>query len=277
MSAMTPQAATAPVSVVIPCWRSAGTIRRAVDSALQQTRPPAEILLIDDASDDDGATRCVLHGMRAAHRANVPRLKVIELERNTGPGGARNAGWDGATQPYVAFLDADDAWHPRKLEIQTRWMDARPHVALSGHGSVHATSPDVPVIAADPPARAVSTRDMLISNRFPARSVMLRRELPFRFRGKRYAEDYLLWLEIVCAGHEAWRLDAPLAFHFRPEFAPGGYSGQLWIHERRELNALTAMLGGRRIGLMPYTLAASWSFAKYLRRVAIHVARRGRG
>ncbi|MHB1099234.1 MAG: glycosyltransferase family 2 protein, partial [Burkholderiales bacterium] len=110
--------AKVPVSVIIPCYRCAETIARAVDSVLKQTLPPEEILLVEDCSGDDGNTLAVLHSLQQ----NNPFIRVIPLAKNGGPAAARNAGWDAAKQPYIAFLDADDAWHPKKLEIQYSWM-----------------------------------------------------------------------------------------------------------------------------------------------------------
>jgi glycosyltransferase involved in cell wall biosynthesis len=57
-------------------------------------------------------------------------LKIISLKRNGGASIARNIGWEQSTHDYVAFLDADDAWHPRKIEIQYTWMQNHQEVAL---------------------------------------------------------------------------------------------------------------------------------------------------
>ncbi|QTN30415.1 glycosyltransferase family 2 protein [Rhodoferax sp. AJA081-3] len=119
---------TAPVSVVVPCYRCAATIARAVSSVAAQTLRPAEMILVDDASGD--ATLQQLHTLQAQHG---PLIRVVALAANAGAASARNAGWNLATQPYIAFLDADDTWHPQKLEIQYRYMQQHPEVALSGH------------------------------------------------------------------------------------------------------------------------------------------------
>jgi hypothetical protein len=107
---------------------------------------------------------------------------------------------------------------------------------------------------------------MLIANRFPTRSVMLKRELALRFGGKEVTEDYLLWLQVVLAGLPSYRLDSPLAVSFRAEFSPGGYSGQLWRHEKRELAAWRALhrLGSISSGTL--LVATFWSLVKYVRR-----------
>lgn len=252
----------APVSVIIPCYRCGETVVRALNSALNQTLSPAEILLVDDASGDGSLD--LLYQLEKLH---APRVKVISLAKNEGPGLARNAGWEAATQPWLAFLDADDAWHPRKLEIQWTWLEAHPDVVLCGHASQFATGEvDFPVADA-PDAIRLSPGQMLVSNRLPTRSILLRRDLPFRFSNRRFSEDYLLWLEIMYAGYPAYRLEVPLAFCFRPDFSPGGISGKLWQHEKGEISVLRTLLTARKIGGVVFTLAVTWSYVKFLRRL----------
>jgi glycosyltransferase involved in cell wall biosynthesis len=251
------------VSVVIPCWRCAGTIRRAVASVAAQSRRALEVILVDDASGDDTLT--TLHALAREHEPGW--IKVIGLAKNGGPGPARNAGWEAARGQYVAFLDADDGWHPRKLELHMRWLTAHPEVVLSGHRSTLMKEGEAPPPVGDADAaRRVGVGAMLISNRFPTRSVVVRRDLAFRFQGRRVTEDYLLWLEVVASGAPCYVLDAPLAFAFQPDFSPGGYSGRLWTHERRELAALAALRSRGALALPAWLLASAWSLCKYLRR-----------
>ncbi|MBX9811823.1 MAG: glycosyltransferase [Burkholderiales bacterium] len=261
------------MSVIIPCWCCADTVARAVDSALRQTRPPAEIILIDDASPDGGATRNALHAL--TERDTSPtRIDVVVLEANSGPGGARNAGWAQATQRYIAFLDADDIWHPHKLELQIGWMESHPSVSMTGHRSAVMPLGGWP----EPPGKIAATRvtlsQMLISNRFPTRSVAMRTDVPVRFKGRNMAEDYLLWLELVAERYECWHLDAVLAFSLRPDFDAGGYSGRLWAHELRELCALAELRRQKRINAISSWVASGWSLAKYIRRLLLRVLRR---
>jgi len=96
------------VSVVIPAYRAANTIRRAVDSVLAQSAPAREIIIVDDGSPDDIA---------AALKAYGDRIKYVR-KPNGGAASARNAGIDVATGDLIAFLDADDYWEPDKLRSQ---------------------------------------------------------------------------------------------------------------------------------------------------------------
>jgi len=253
----------APVSVVIPCWRSSATIERAVASVAAQTLRPAEVLLIDDASGD--TTLETLHRVAAAYPLGW--VKVLCLSQNAGPGGARNAGWAQARQPWIAFLDADDAWHPQKIEIQFTWLQAHPEVILCGHDTKVALGEGLyPVVSTQPRAWRVSFFHMLISNRFLTRSVMLRRDMPFRFENWRHSEDYLLWLRIVLAAQPCYRLEAPLAVSFRADASVGGLSGQLWRHEKQELRAWLTLHQQSAISTFTTVIALAWSLIKYVRR-----------
>lgn len=253
----------APVSVVIPCWRCSKTIERAVASVAAQTLLPAEVLLIDDASGD--TTLDTLHRVAAAYSQGW--VKVLSLSQNAGPGGARNLGWEEARQPWLGFLDADDAWHPSKLEHQLRWLEGYPDAALCGHGTAVAAHDKGHLqLPAQTKGWRVTFLHMLVSNRFPTRSVLLRRSLPYRFGSREVTEDYLLWLEVMLGGHACYRIESPLAMSFREENSPGGYSGQLWCHEKRELRAWLALRRQGSISSLTASAAFAWSIIKYLRR-----------
>lgn len=261
-----------PVSVIIPCYRCISTIGRALDSVINQTRLPAEVVLVDDASCD--GTLDKLYALQSFHGDNF--IKIIPLSRNYGPSEARNIGWDMANQPYIAFLDADDAWHPRKLEIQFEWMSEHPEVALTGHPCLKITNGVMPLIL---PVKWRSSHsspwNLLLSNRFLTPSVMLHRDLPFRFDPeKRYSEDYLLWLKIVLSGHLAYVLDLPLAYLYKAHYGDGGLSENLWAMEKGELTNYKQLRDERMISNVAYCFLISSSLAKFLRRLILTVARR---
>jgi len=98
------------VSVVIPTHNRAEVIGRAVDSVLQQTYPRIEIVVVDDRSTD--ATQAVLQEIRA------PSLKILKTTNSRGAAAARNLGISRSSGDLIAFLDSDDAWESRKIELQ---------------------------------------------------------------------------------------------------------------------------------------------------------------
>lgn len=258
----------APVSVVIPCYRCADTVARAVKSVVDQSLAPAEILLVENASGDSGVTLAALRALQSTYGANL--IRIIEMEHNTGAAGARNAGWDAATQPYVAFLDADDAWHPEKLSIQYCWMAQHPEVQICGHQIQVVSSLDELPHPRQPVANRIGRPAWLLSCRFSVISVMLRRELPFRFEpAKRHAEDYLLWLRIALHGYDAWRIEAPLACCFKPLYGGGGLSRNLWQLEKGELDTYRRIWREHLISLPLLVGLTLYSLLKHLRRMAL--------
>jgi glycosyltransferase involved in cell wall biosynthesis len=95
---------------------------------------PHDVILVGDASPDGGEILNTLHDL-AYKYGDIFAVVVISLKQNSGPGSARNRGWEAAPQPWLAFLNVDDAWHPRKLEIQWVWLESHPDVVLCGHAS----------------------------------------------------------------------------------------------------------------------------------------------
>jgi glycosyltransferase involved in cell wall biosynthesis len=266
----------APVSAVIPCYRCADVIERAVQSVAGQTLLPHELILVDDGSGDG-----TLEHLRSIASRHAPGwIKVVALPKNRGAADARNAGWAEATQSYVAFLDADDAWHRRKIEVQYGFMSAHPEVALCAHRHETLVTDTVPEAAVgEIAAHRISRRSLLLSNNFLAPTmVMLKRDLPYRFLpGRRHVDDHLLWLQIVLAGHAFYRLSAKLAFTYKRPYGESGLSGQLWQMEKAELKNYWILRRERRLGLSATLGLSGWSLAKFARRVILTVLRAQHG
>ncbi len=100
------------VSVVIPAYNDARFIGQAIGSVLAQTHRPLDIIVVDDGSRDDTAEIAESFG---------PPVRVFR-QMNAGAAVARNAGMREARGEYIAFLDADDFWHPRKTEMQVHHL-----------------------------------------------------------------------------------------------------------------------------------------------------------
>lgn len=109
-AAVAPDVLTQDVAVVIAAWRAAGTIGRAVASALAQPET-AEVVVVDDASGDDGAT---LAAARAADDGSG-RLVVLAQAKNAGPSAARNVAIRASKASWIAILDSDDFMEPGRL------------------------------------------------------------------------------------------------------------------------------------------------------------------
>jgi glycosyltransferase involved in cell wall biosynthesis len=255
---------TVPVSVVIPCYRCSSTIERAVNSVAGQTVRPAELILVDDASEDD--TLAALDQLAMRYPGWI---RLVRLQENHGPASARNRGWEAAVHPYIAFLDADDAWHPQKIEIQYGLMVKHLEYGLVGHAQVYQKSSEHEWLrlVIESQTRLVPELKALFFNPFSTRTVMLKRDLPFRFKeGKRYAEDYLLWLQMILAGIPAAYIDQPLAATYKDDFGAAGLSAQLWAMEKGELGAYWEIYSAGKIGCCLMLLCTTFSIAKYARR-----------
>jgi glycosyltransferase involved in cell wall biosynthesis len=258
----------ADVSVVIPCYRCAATIERAVESVLRQTLRPAEVFLVDDHSNDDQQTLRALLKLRDAHPS--ANIQVLTLDKNVGAGGARNAAWCRAKKSYIAFLDADDTWHPAKLALQLGWMQAHPGVALTATKTEHLLVPEqVNDIGSPLTADLVSPLKLLLRNNLPTRTVMLRREVDFRFDPhKRYAEDYWLWLRIVFSGLPAYVLNAPLGFTHKSEFSSPGLSTHLWKMWLGEIDTYRRLRRTGFISLPITSMCIFFSLLKFIIRLS---------
>lgn len=104
------------VTVVIPAYNAAAFIERTLRSALRQTHSKLEVIVVDDGSTDSTG------GIARAVAAGDSRVRIISVP-NGGVASARNIGISESAGEFVAFLDADDLWHPTKIERQLTALD----------------------------------------------------------------------------------------------------------------------------------------------------------
>lgn len=114
------------ISVVIPTHNRCHTLARALDSVLEQSVSPSEIIVIDDGSTDD--TSDLL-------KSQYPTIKAYR-QSNHGVSHARNRGIESSTGEWIALLDSDDAWYPGKLEAQLSEIEREPSIRLC-HSDEH--------------------------------------------------------------------------------------------------------------------------------------------
>lgn len=187
------------VSVIIPAFNASRTIAKAVRSACDQSYPNMEIIVVDDGSSDDLTPALAPFGSA---------VRLIR-QQNRGAGSARNTGVKLATGEFLAFLDADDYWHPDKLHRQVDALANNPTMTLCGTGH-RELSNDEDLDASAPltdEAGPILIRDFAVFFANPyigTPGVMLRRSLFLELGGFRTditaAEDVDLWLRAAYVG-----------------------------------------------------------------------------
>ena len=251
------------ISVVIPCFNSATTIERALRSVEHQTTKPHEVLIVDDASSDNTVSIIEQYA-----RTSSLNIRVIKQSVNGGPSVARNAAWNVATSEFIAFLDADDQWHPQKLELQLSAMLASPTCVMSFHDHLFGSSEKYETLPFTPTTSQATLRNYLLRNRSATPTVMLRTALSERFTStKRYAEDYLLWMTIIASHGNALHIHATLAHCSNPGYGGSGQSGKLWKMECSELSGFVSLWRSGALSVPTLVVVSIWSITKYLLRL----------
>lgn len=131
------------VSVVIPCYNGMPYLCQALDSALAQTLRPVEVIVVDDGSKDDSAAT-----VRRYEKESAGLVHLVP-QANAGEPAARNAGIRHSRGDWVAMLDADDWWDPRKLELQAQAAIAAGPDCVLVHTGGYKHLPDGTVVESD--------------------------------------------------------------------------------------------------------------------------------
>ncbi|MHC5063839.1 MAG: glycosyltransferase family 2 protein [Planctomycetota bacterium] len=200
------------VAVVIPAFNSRRFLGEAIASVQAQTEPPAELIVVDDGSEDG-----------CAELAEELDVRCIRRE-NGGPGAARNTGVAATSSPLIAFLDADDYFEPGKLARQAGHMAASDCVACGGDALIlRAGKFEHPGPRKNGAGRVPARIDrelLMRGNPLICSSMMLRRtafEAVGGFDEDRdliATEDYDLWLRVLSEGSIDY-LDEALAVYRR--------------------------------------------------------------
>ncbi|MHB0870962.1 MAG: glycosyltransferase family 2 protein [Chloroflexota bacterium] len=111
------------VSVVVPAFNQATYLGQALQSVLDQSYEDLEVIVVDDSS-QDGTPEVV-------GRFSDPRIRYIDHPTNMGSSAARNTSLNAAAEGIIAFLDADDRFHPNKLQSHVTFLQQHPDVVVS--------------------------------------------------------------------------------------------------------------------------------------------------
>ena len=255
------------ITVVIPTFNSSLTIERALESVVGQTRLPTEVIVIDNASEDDTVARV------RTFASKYPRITwVIEVSpTNIGPGAARNRGWNLVTSDFIAFLDSDDSWHPEKLRLQGEIVRIFPESVIFGHTYLILRQGEVAPRDVDERRSTVVDRfhlhHFLIRNRLSTPTVMLRREITQRFPiDFWYGEDYALWLKVVAAHGAAIVQQCALTYLHKSTYGESGLSANMSQMHRGEILAIELLRQTGNLGALASSLTKTWMKIKFVRR-----------
>jgi glycosyltransferase involved in cell wall biosynthesis len=201
------------IAVIIPAFNAGRYLDQTLASVAGQTRPPAAVVVADDRSDDDTVVRA------RRWRSRLP-IEVLRIERNAGPGPARDRAIQATDTPLLAILDADDLLLPDHLETMAAAYQRAPGLVSAqelpwapGHGPDLARRRMRPTpVPADPRAQLVALLQRNYVN-FP----LFSRELyqaagGFRERF-RVGEDWDLWIRMLRAGARITETSHPTALH----------------------------------------------------------------
>jgi Glycosyl transferase family 2 len=222
------------VSVIIPTFNRWPLVGEAVESVFAQSYSDVELIVVDDGSTDE--TQQELAKFRS-------RLRLLVKARG-GVAAARNFGVSRAAGRYVAFLDSDDLWRPKKLEMQTAFMEKDPAVQICQTEEIwlrHGVRVN-PRSRHQKPSGDIFIASLQLCLVSPS-AVMMTKELFWRFGGfdERFpvCEDYDLWLRIAVE-HRVPLIASPLTIK------RGGHADQLsrstWAIDRYRVAALQKLL-----------------------------------
>ena len=157
-------------------------------------------------------------------------------------------------------------------------MANHPQAVLTGHACrVIRVREDLPLLPERWTVQEINRRKILFSNPFPTSSIMLRRDIPFRFLNtQRYSEDYMLWLQIVFNGSPSYLLDLPLAFLFKKRYGVRGLSADMKKMEDGELFNYRRLYEMGMISFGRYCCIVQYSRIECLIRCGITRIRSGR-
>ncbi len=206
------------VSVIIPLYNCERLIGAAIESVLAQTYQHMEIIVINDGSTDRSL---------AMAQQYAPRITVIDLPRNRGVAAARNCGMRVARGEYIAFLDADDLWSPRKLAVQLALLNAHPEVGLCVAAYYHGDHQARPHMLITPPA-TLSIEEIVRNCLILIGGVIVRRNVLQQSGGfdetLMAGEDWDLWIRVVALGTRYAPIRQPL-----------------WVYRRHGKNTSTSV------------------------------------
>lgn len=184
-------------------------LKTTVESILNQTSTDFELIVIDDASS--------MEYKGFFEQFKDTRIKYFKLEQNAGPGHARNEGIKKAKGEYIAIVDSDDVYMPRRFELQSEFFNKNPDISLCGCNFRFSNRKKLSnIVLNDKSIKAF----MLFNSPFSNSTMMFRRKEfaqknLFYVEDINFGEDYALWIYAMISGIKMANLEDFLMIYTR--------------------------------------------------------------
>jgi teichuronic acid biosynthesis glycosyltransferase TuaG len=195
------------VSIIMPSYNSDVYIRKTIDSVLNQTYKNWELIIIDDCS-PDGSLNIIKEYCNADSR-----IKLIINEKNLGVAESRNRGMKAAQFSYIAFLDSDDLWHEKKLELQTAFMqENNAAISFTQYYRINDADSEIGMVNRIP--ESVNYYNLLKGNVIAMSTSMIDVRIIEKTNFEKIGhEDYFFWLKILKKGVLAKGINEKLVYY----------------------------------------------------------------
>jgi glycosyltransferase involved in cell wall biosynthesis len=255
------------ISVIIPMYNAENTIAAALNSISKQTEGKFEVIVVNDGSTDSSLAE--VYAFKKAHPESY--MTIID-KPHEGVSATRNIGLRIATGNYIAFLDADDEWHPEKTIKQLAVLNEKPYADVVGclHTAPAKRKPTKNFALLKP----IASKDMLFKNFFQTSTILMKRKV---FEGTGYFERSVSYGE-----ERRYLLQASTTFscvlmnenlinygNGKRGFGQSGLSGNIVQMEIGELKNLVYAYKVLGMPLLTCCNAIIFSLIKFMRRLCI--------
>ncbi|MCD8410896.1 glycosyltransferase family 2 protein [Tenacibaculum finnmarkense] len=194
------------VSIITPSYNSKNFIEATITSVINQGNQNWEMIIVDDCSKDNSVEfieRII---------KNEPRIRLIALDKNVGAAEARNVALRNAKGKFIAFLDSDDTWYPKKLEVQLKFMeDNDVAFSFSDYDVMDASGKSTNKTIKVP--KEITYKKYLSNTIIGCLTVVINKDKVgyFEMPNIKSSHDMALWLLILKKGYSAYGINQTLA------------------------------------------------------------------
>tara|TARA_Y100000741_G_C18243163_1_gene554429 strand:- start:725 stop:1624 length:900 start_codon:yes stop_codon:yes gene_type:complete len=199
-------------SIVVTTYNSENFIKRALSSIFSQTYQNFEIIIVDNSSTDN--TKKIIQDF------SQDKIRFFEVKNDGVIGYSRNKGINHSNADWIAFLDSDDTWEPKKLDIVKQVIEKNPNIILACHNEWHIFNNSKKELQHGPYERDMYKKLVFDGNCLSTSAVTLRRDIAIKVKGFSERKDF-----ITTEDYEFWiRLSKEGKFFFIDEILGSWYA-----------------------------------------------------